>query len=73
VRNIRVIAKRSDIDADTLSDAISALEAGDLNDDQANLLRTVVDRATGVVVDDPTAPMSILKDKLSLYEKFLSL
>ena len=73
VRNIRVIAKRSDIDADILSDAISALEAGDLNDDQANLLRTVVDRATGVVVDDPTAPMSILKDKLSLYEKFLSL
>jgi hypothetical protein len=73
VRNIRVIAKRSDIDADILSDAISALESGDLNDDQANLLRTVVDRATGVVVDDPTAPMSILKDKLSLYEKFLSL
>lgn len=74
VRNLRVIAKRTDTDADQLADAISALEAGDLTEDQANILRTVVDRAAGVIDEteaQSTTPISLLMKQLDLLNKTL--
>ena len=76
VRNLRLIAKRTITDVDALTDAISALELGELSDDQASLLHTVVDRAAGKpdeVVVDPTVPMSILIHKLELIAKQLNI
>jgi HK97 family phage prohead protease len=77
VRNLRLIAKRTATDVDALTDAISALEAGDtLTDDQASLLRTVVDRAAGAVeapVTEPTVPASVLALKLDLLKKQLGM
>jgi len=76
VRNLRVIAKRTQTDADALADAIGALEAGDkLSDDQADLLRTVVDRAHGVSdapQAEPSVPLSLLSKKLDLFAKQLN-
>lgn len=73
VRNLRLIAKRTQIDADALTDAIVALEAGEtLDDAQADLLRTVVDRAHGLTETapvEPVAPLSLLSAKLDLYAK----
>lgn len=73
VRNLRVIAKRTDTDVDQLAEAISALEAGQISDDQADILRKVVDRAAGV--DEPTAsdstPISLLMKQLDLLGKTL--
>lgn len=73
VRNLRLIAKRTATDIDALTDAISALESGDtLTDDQASLLRTVVDRAAGGVeppATEPQVPASVLAMKLDLLQK----
>lgn len=47
VRNLRVIAYRTHTDADALADAFAAVQAGDtLSDDQAAVLRTMVDELT---------------------------
>jgi HK97 family phage prohead protease len=76
VRNLRLIAKRTATDIDALSDAIAALEAGELNDDQANLLRTVVDKATPHVEEVPaeaSTPLSLLSNKLDLIAKHLKI
>ena len=76
VRNLQVIAKRTATDFDALTDAISALELGELSDDQASLLRTVVDRAAGKLEEtpaDPIVPMSILVNKLDLIAKQLNI
>ncbi len=76
IRNLQVIAKRTATDVEALSDAIAALEAGELSDDQASLLRTVVDRAAGKpeeIAPDPTVPMSILLNKLDLIAKQLNI
>jgi len=76
VRNLRLIAKRTATDIDALSDAIAALEAGELNDDQASLLRTVVDKATPQAEEipaDPTTPLSVLSNKLDLIAKHLNI
>lgn len=74
VRNLRVIAKRTETDAEQLAEAISALEAGDLTDDQADILRKVVDRAAGVIDEPPaesTTPISLLMKQLDLLGKTL--
>jgi HK97 family phage prohead protease len=76
VRNLRLIAKRTATDIDALSDAIAALEAGELNDDQANLLRTVVDKAMPHVEEVPaeaSTPLSLLSNKLDLIAKHLKI
>lgn len=76
IRNLKLIARRTETDFDALTDAISALELGELSDDQASLLRTVVDRAAGKsdeVVAEPTVPMSILMHKLDLIAKQLNI
>ena len=44
VRNLSVIAYRSDTDLSKLTDAIAALESGQLTQQQADILRNVVDR-----------------------------
>ncbi len=76
VRNLRVIAKRTATDIDQLADAISALEAGDISDDQADILRKVVDRASGIIADPEeeaasSAPISLLMKQLDLLGKTL--
>ena len=76
VRNLTLIAKRTATDFDALTDAICALELGELSDDQASLLRTVVDRAAGKLDEvpvDPTVPVSILAHKLDLIAKQLNI
>ena len=76
IRNLKLIARRTETDFDALTEAISALELGELSDDQASLLRTVVDRAAGKsddVVAEPTVPMSILMHKLDLIAKQLNI
>jgi uncharacterized protein len=77
VRNLRLIAKRTQTDADAFTDAIAALESGQtLSDDQASLLRTVVDRAAGVAeapATEPGVPMELLAMKLDLIKKHLDI
>lgn len=70
VRNMKLIAHRTDMDADVLTDAMNALQAGELDDDQANILRTMVDRMTGKESDpEPTVPLSILQKQMDLLSK----
>ena len=76
VRNLRLIARRTATDFDALTDAIAALELGELSDDQASLLRTVVDSAAGKLDQtpiDPAVPVSILAHKLDLIAKQLNI
>lgn len=76
VRNLKLIARRTATDFDALTDAIAALELGELSDDQASLLRTVVDSAAGKLDQtpiDPTVPVSILAHKLDLIAKQLNI
>ena len=70
VRNLKVIAHRTEMDADALADAMNALQSGELDDDQANILRTVVDRMTGTVTEpEPTVPLSVLQKQMELLAK----
>jgi len=70
VRNLRVIAHRTATDADALADAMNALQSGELNDDQADILRTVVDRMTGTpIAPEPTIPLSVLQKQMDLLAK----
>ncbi len=69
VRNIRVIAKRSETDAIALADAISALEAGQISEDQAAILRKVVDQAAGQEEIVAKVPVSVLMKQLELLGK----
>jgi HK97 family phage prohead protease len=76
VRNLRLIAHRTATDFDALTDAIAALELGELSDDQASLLRTVVDSAAGKLDEVPAeanVPMGILMNKLDLIAKQLNI
>lgn len=76
VRNLRLIAFRTATDFDALTDAIAALELGELSDDQASLLRTVVDSAAGKLEEVPAeanVPMGILINKLDLIAKQLKI
>jgi HK97 family phage prohead protease len=76
VRNLKLIARRTATDFDALTDAIAALELGELSDDQASLLRTVVDSAAGKIDDVPAeanVPMGILINKLDLIAKQLNI
>jgi len=60
------------MDADVLADAMNALQAGELDDDQANILRTVVDRVTGKDSEpEPTVPLSVLQKQMDLLSKAL--
>ena len=69
VRKVQHLATRTATDADALADAMLALEAGQLTDDQANLLRSVVDKIGPEMEAQPTAPLSLLSQKLELMLK----
>jgi len=75
VRNLTVIAKRTEIDVEVLSDAIAALEAGEMSNDQADVLLSVVDRsrpAVDVVEPEQVAaitPLTVLMKQLDLIAK----
>ena len=70
VRNLKMIAHRTEMDADELSDAMTALQSGELSDDQANILRTLVDKMTGKTDEpQPTVPLSILEKQMELLAK----
>jgi HK97 family phage prohead protease len=73
VRKLMPLALRTATDLDELSDAMAALQQGELSADQAELLRTVVDKVAPESVDPIGTPMSILAAKLSLVEKSLGL
>ena len=69
VRKVQHLATRTATDAEALADAMLALEAGQLTDDQANLLRSVVDKIGPEMEAQPTAPLSLLSQKLELMLK----
>jgi HK97 family phage prohead protease len=68
VRNLNVIAKRTATDLDALSDAMNALQSGELDEHQADVLRTVVDKMSGKA-DEPQVPLSILQKQMDLLSK----
>lgn len=73
VRNLTLIAKRTDTDVDDLADAIAALESGtDLTDDQADLLRSVVDRSRPDAPEpEPTGtPLALMMKQMDLLAKY---
>ena len=75
VRNLTIIAKRTDTDVAELTDAIAALESGEqLTEDQAEVLRTVVDRSAPQLditedVAPAVTPVSLLIKQLDLIAK----
>jgi HK97 family phage prohead protease len=77
VRNLTLIAKRTSTDIEALSDAIAALEAGEMSNDQADVLLSVVDRsrpAVDVVEPEHVAaitPLTVLMKQLDLIAKNL--
>jgi uncharacterized protein len=71
VRKLRGLAERTATDVDDLSEAMTALQSGELSEDQAALLRTVVDKVAPQ--PDPITPAGILAAKLQLAEKALGL
>ena len=73
VRKFQSLAKRTATDVDELAEAMTALQAGEINEDQAALLRTVVDQVAPKAEVQPTGPSAILAAKLALAEKALGL
>jgi HK97 family phage prohead protease len=73
VRKLMGLAERTATDVDELTDAMNALQAGSLDENQAALLRTVVDQVAPKQEIAPATPMSVLAAKLSLAEKALGL
>jgi len=74
VRKLQPLATRTATDVDELAEAMTALQAGEMNEHQAALLRTVVDQISPQApAPEPTTPMSVLAAKLSLAEKALGL
>jgi HK97 family phage prohead protease len=73
IRKLIGLAKRTETDVDQLAEAMTALQAGDINEDQAALLRTVVDQVAPKPENTPTGPSAILAAKLALAEKALGL
>jgi HK97 family phage prohead protease len=73
VRKLQPLATRTATDVDELAEAMSALQAGEINEDQAALLRTVVDQVAPKTEVQPTGPSAILAAKLALAEKALGL
>jgi uncharacterized protein len=73
VRKLMPLAARTSTDVDELSEAMAALQSGELSADQASLLRTVVDKVAASGEPAATVPTSILAAKLTLAEKALGL
>jgi len=73
VRKLMPLAKRTATDVDELNDAMSALQTGTIDESQAALLRSVVDKIAPQADEPVGVPASILAAKLSLAEKALGL
>jgi hypothetical protein len=79
VRGLDKLAKRADVDADALADALMKLEQGEeITSDDRNLLTKVIDsvspmpEAEEVPADDPgLALLALKKKKLELLQKVL--
>jgi hypothetical protein len=78
VRNLTIIAKRTETDLAELTDAIAALESGtELTEDQADVLQSVVDRSrphVDIVEPAPApavTPLTVLMKQLDLIAKKL--
>lgn len=72
VRDYSLIASRTERDADAIADAMTALESGTLTDEQAELLRSVVDKLAPQAEPTPepaSTPASVLAKKLDLLAK----
>jgi hypothetical protein len=75
VRNLQLIASRTATDIEALSDAIAALEAGEMSNDQADVLLSVVDRSrphVDIVEPESVAavtPLTVLMKQLDLIAK----
>lgn len=73
VRKLMPLATRTATDVDKLSEAMTALQAGELSEQQAHLLRNVVDQIAPQPEAPTSAPASVLAAKLALAEKALGL
>jgi hypothetical protein len=73
VRKLMPLATRTATDVDELSEAMTALQAGELSEQQAHLLRNVVDQIAPQPQAPTSAPASVLAAKLALAEKALGL
>lgn len=73
VRKLMPLAKRTATDVDELSEAMTALQTGTIDESQAALLRSVVDQVAPQADQPAGVPASILAAKLSLAEKALGL
>lgn len=73
VRKLQPLAQRTATDVEELSDAMSALQSGELSETQAELLRNVVNQIAPHNEPEATTPTAILAAKLSLAEKALGL
>jgi HK97 family phage prohead protease len=73
VRKLQPLAQRTATNVEELSDAMAALQAGELSDTQAELLRNVVNQVAPQHEEPATAPTAILAAKLALAEKALGL
>ena len=73
VRKLQALAQRTATNVDELNEAMTALQAGELTEDQAHLLRAVVDKVAPQAEQPASAPASILAAKLALAEKALGL
>ena len=73
VRKLMALATRTATDVDELSQAMTALQAGELDESQAALLRNVVDQIAPQQEAPASAPSAILAAKLALAEKALGL
>jgi HK97 family phage prohead protease len=73
VRKWMPLANRTATDVDELSEALTALQAGSIDDTQAALLRSVVDSVAPVADVPQSAPVNVLAAKLALAEKALGL
>lgn len=75
VRNLDIIAKRAQVDADALADAMIKIESGEnLSADEANLLNSVVDTLTEKIqdkVDEAQADAELSPEMLALKKKKL--
>lgn len=73
IRKATLLAQRTETDAELLAEALTALEAGDiLDNDQASLLKQVVERQSeqdDVEAEEPDETVGLLRDKLDLIAK----
>jgi HK97 family phage prohead protease len=66
VRDYSLLASRYDADVDAIADALSALESGTLNEEQATLLRNLLSAPNTDVVDKQSTNLGLLQKQLDL-------